>query len=246
MPNRKPSDQLVAYPILAVYGKGQTLEDGMPEPEQTQCPHCGIAFHHAWNSQDLGQDEKGLWRIRLVQCPTCEQFVIELGFRSPAVTSPYYSYRMVHPRVRARMRYSDHIGHEFYDDYLEACEVLPISSKSSAALSRRLLQHILREKAEVKHGSLDAEITEFLEMPRIPNAIAQSVDAVRHVGNFAAHPIKSNSSGEVVSVEPGEAEWNLETLEQLFDYYFLTPAKLAARRESLNQKLRDAGKPELK
>ncbi len=39
------------------------------------------------------------------------------------------------------------------------------------------------------------------------------IDAVRVIGNFAAHPIKSKSTGEIVDVEPGEAEWNLNTLE---------------------------------
>jgi hypothetical protein len=33
------------------------------------------------------------------------------------------------------------------------------------------------------------------------------LDAIRTIGNFAAHPIKSTSSGEIVDVEPGEAEW---------------------------------------
>jgi hypothetical protein len=29
---------------------------------------------------------------------------------------------------------------------------------------------------------------------------------VRTIGNFAAHPIKSTSTGTIVDVEPGEAE----------------------------------------
>ena len=38
----------------------------------------------------------------------------------------------------------------------EACLVLPDSPKASVALSRRCLQHILREAAKVKHGDLYA------------------------------------------------------------------------------------------
>ncbi len=35
-------------------------------------------------------------------------------------------------------------------------------------------------------------------------------------------------------MEPGEAEWNLDTLEGLFDFYYVQPAKTAARKAALN------------
>jgi len=69
------------------------------------------------------------------------------------------------------------------------------------------------------------------------------LDAVRNIGNFAAHPMKSQSTGEIVPVEPGEAEWNLDVLESLFDFHFVAPAKTKARKDALNKKLKDAGKP---
>jgi hypothetical protein len=80
----------------------------------------------------------------------------------------------------------------------------------------------------------------------LPSHIEESLGAVRNIGNFAAHPIKSKSTGEIVPVEPGEAEWNLDTLELLFDFYFVAPAKTKARRDALNKKLSDAGKPPVK
>ena len=63
----------------------------------------------------------------------------------------------------------------------------------------------------------------------LPSHIADSLDAVRNIGNFAAHPAKSQATGEVVPVEPGEAEWTLDTLEELFDFYFVSPARTKAR-----------------
>ena len=83
-------------------------------------------------------------------------------------------------------------------------------------------------------------------IPRLPPDIADNIDAIRNIGNFAAHANKSKSTGEVVDVEPHEAEWNLDVLESLFDFYFVQPAKAKARRDSLNEKLFDAGKPPLK
>ncbi len=76
--------------------------------------------------------------------------------------------------------------------------------------------------------------------------LAHNVDAIRHVGNFAAHPMKSTTSGSIVDVEDGEAEWLLDVLEELFDYYYVAPVKAAARRTALNAKLAAMGKPQLK
>ena len=132
---------------------------------------------------------------------------------------------------------------EFAEDYAEACLVLADSPKASAALSRRCLQHILREKAGVKPGTLFDEIQQVLDSNRLPSDIAESVDYIRNLGNFAAHPAKSASSGEIVPVEPGEAEWCLDVIEVLHDFYFVRPDNIKRRREALNQKLADSGKP---
>jgi hypothetical protein len=129
-------------------------------------------------------------------------------------------------------------------DFREAVSVFPKSKKASAALSRRCLQFILREKAGTKSKDLSGQIDEVLD--ELPSELASNVDSIRHVGNFAAHPLKSQSSGEIVEVEEGEAEWLLDVLEELFDHYYVVPTKAAARRDALNKKLKELGKPPLK
>ena len=44
-------------------------------------------------------------------------------------------------------------------------------------------------------------------------------------------------------MEPGEADWNLDVLESLFDFYYVQPAMLLAKRDALNAKLVAAGNP---
>jgi hypothetical protein len=134
----------------------------------------------------------------------------------------------------------------FRQDFNEAVAVLSLSPKASAALSRRILQAILREKAKTKKRDLADQIDEVIALGHMPTHILEGLDAVRNIGNFAAHPIKSTSTGEIVEVEPGEAEWNLDVLESLFDYYFVQPALTAKRRAALDAKLKDANKPPLK
>jgi hypothetical protein len=105
---------------------------------------------------------------------------------------------------------------------------------------------MLREHGGVKSSDLASEIEQVLKSGKLPTHLAESLDAVRNTGNFAAHPIKSKSTGEIVPVEPGEAEWNLDVLDAFFDFYFVQPAILKRKREALNKKLADAGKPPMK
>ncbi|MBS0337125.1 MAG: DUF4145 domain-containing protein [Proteobacteria bacterium] len=164
------------------------------------------------------------------------------GFHFAGVRKQYLGY----PRSPTRPSPPPEVPKEFSEDYIEAALVLADSPKASAALSRRCLQHILREKAGVKRSDLAKEIEQVLSGNLLPSHLSEAIDAVRNIGNFAAHPIKSTSSGEVVPVEPGEAEWNLDVLEGLFDFFFIQPELLKKRRAALNTKLASAGKPPVK
>ena len=120
---------------------------------------------------------------------------------------------------------------------------MPLSAKASAALSRRMLQAVLRDKAGTKSNDLFDQIEEVVASGKLPSHISNYLHAVRNIGNFAAHGIKSKVTGAIVEVEAGEAEWNLDVLESLFDFYFVEPTKAAKRKADLNLKLKEAGKP---
>jgi hypothetical protein len=145
--------------------------------------------------------------------------------------------QLIHPKGMARSPLPPEVPPTCADDYREACTVLADSAKASAALSRRCLQNLLREHGGVKPGDLYYEIQQVIDSGRLPTDLSAALDAVRAVGNFAAHPIKSTNTGEIVDVEIGEADWLLDTLESLFDFYFVRPAVLKAKRDALNAKL---------
>jgi len=205
-----------------------------------KCRHCLVEFHDEWQSIAHLFDVDGYFSLAHTKCPACNRLHVAY-YRSERFQrgGPF-----LYPRAISRTPVAAEVPPGFAKDYTEACNVLDISPKASAALSRRIVQNVLRERAGVKAPNLDQEIQQVLS--KVPTHIAESLDAVRTVGNFAAHPIKSTSTGEVVDVEPGEAEWNLDTVEALFDFYFVQPAKTAAKRAALNQKLADAKKPPLK
>lgn len=222
-----------------------------------KCPHCLTDFHDESTDTtilrrqgQLIERDQTSWQVRSRLCPTCGRAIITLVSSRWITTPPLVTlFQDVHeylvwPKGIARAPLPKEVTEPFASDYREACLVLADSPKASAALSRYCLQRILREVAGVKASDLSKEIDAVL--PSLPSSIAAALDAVRVIGNFAAHPIKSTNTGEIVDVEPGEAEWSLDVLESLFDFYFVQPALLAAKKAAMNKKLTDAGKPPMK
>ena len=218
-----------------------------------KCPHCLVDFHDNPEGVAIGDDREGRWLVIRQTCPACERFVLHLdcqhvGYHASGARflKDTRTTRLVRPKAPSRIPLPKEVPPEFASDYAEACLVLADSAKASAALSRRCLQHVLREKAGVKKADLADEIQQVIDSGKLPSHLSESLDAIRNIGNFAAHPIKSRSSGELVEVEPGEAEWNLDVLEALFDFFFVQPEIIRKKRAALNLKLTDAGKPKMK
>ena len=215
-----------------------------------KCPHCLTDFHDKEQRPFVGRDPDGDWGIGVCRCSACDRIIVRLfssdqHYGNESWANETRSY-LVRPKVAGRPPVSPEVPKAYAEDYKEACLVIADSPKASSALSRRCLQHLLRGEIKVKHQDLSKEIQEVIDAGKVPSHIAEGLDAIRNIGNFAAHPIKSQSTGEVVPVEPGEAEWNLDVLESLFDFYFVAPAKTKARKDALNKKLKDAGKPPVK
>jgi len=98
---------------------------------------------------------------------------------------------LIHPKGISRPPCPSEVPKKFAEDYIEACLVISDSPKASAALSRRCLQHILRETAKVKPSNLANEIQQVIDSGTLPSHLVEVIDAVRNIGNFAAHPLKS-------------------------------------------------------
>lgn len=209
-----------------------------------KCPHCLKSYHSKPANNYIGNDKDWNWSVIFEKCPSCDKLIIKLEYFG--LTGGGAKSFLVYPKAISRTPLSQDVPEGFAKDYKEACLVIADSPKASAALSRRCLQNILREKAGVKRSDLSREIDDVLSSKQLPSYLAEGIDAVRNIGNFATHPIKSTNTGEIVDVEPGEAEWLLDMLEGLFDFYFVQPAELQRKRDALNKKLAETGKPPMK
>ena len=213
-----------------------------------KCPNCLVAFHDEFQSLNLnpGDALSDSWQVEWCNCPACNNRIIFICYQIGVGPTANYSRVLVCPKGIARSPIPSEVPERYASDFKEACLTLSDSPKASAALSRRCLQNILRDEAKVKKADLSKEIDEVLSSKQLPTYLADSVDAIRNLGNFAAHPTKSTNTGMIVDVESGEAEWLLDVLEGLFDFYFIQPIQLRKKRDMLNKKLADAGKPPMK
>lgn len=229
------------------------------------CPYCAVvfsmdgvsadhcfphfqAFHPHGIYHPQSDDEKD-FTITSHRCPECYGQVMwlnELGPRpvSPTVEREIKAVTLLYPKFPITTLPPE-VPEGYANEFRQAAQTLDISPKASAALSRRCLQALIREKAAIQRPSLFEEIRLLLDRRELPKHLADDLDAIRAVGNFAAHPVKDTNTAEIVDVEPGEAEWTLEVLRELLLFYFVDERKSLQRRDGLNEKLRRAGKPPL-
>lgn len=222
-----------------------------------RCPNCRKEFHpqpdkketYAISEPKSARENAFAFLIQL--CPACFQpLVVYQEGQANSAQNPEYlrevtSQEVVYPASRSA-DIPEEVPEPFQRDLEEAITALEYSPKASAALSRRLLQRVLREQLVIVRRDLSQEIDAFIESSGAPTYLTSAVDAIRTVGNFAAHPLKNTNTGEIVDVEAGEAEWLLDVLDSVFDFVFVQPKRLAAKRKELNEKLAQAGKPPLK
>jgi Domain of unknown function (DUF4145) len=202
-----------------------------------KCPYCGVNSHNKWDEGTVSG--LGGWHYRTAVCPVCKQRTIEL---SPPGKDRRW--RQVHPIGSNRGPVPSEVPKPITADYVEACKVLALSPKASAALSRRCLQVMLNDKGyKDKDDNLARQIDKLLNAGVLPSHVHEIVDAIRNFGNFGAHPINDLTTLQVIDVEPHEAEWCLEILEALFDHFYVRPEAAKKKKAALDAKLKAAGKP---
>ena len=176
-------------------------------------------------------------------CPSCRLEIIKIYNNQTGLDY------IVYPQSSASKSAPQEVPRDIAEDYKESREVLSISPKASAALSRRCLQSILDGHGYTAKNlakQIDAVLAETDTSKSLPPALVDTIDAIRNFGNFSAHPIDDKTTNQIIEVEDHEAEFCLEILDEMFDHFYVRPAKAAARKAALNAKLSAAGKPAAK
>lgn len=219
-----------------------------------KCPHCSVHFYPNWNLKSLPSIVYGKrWFARVASCASCSKEIVDLTISpqnedtNPSLVFiiPHDYWMTVYPRNAIRGTIPVEVPIYIAEDYREASEILSISPKASAALSRRCLQTVLREKG-YKAKDLYQEIEKLLNetdaSKAIPESLRTTIDGIRHFGNFSAHPVTDITTLQVIPVEPHEAEWCLDILDEVFEHFYVRPERARARKAELDAKLKAAGK----
>ena len=230
-----------------------------------ECPHCAVEFFPHWNTGSIKpgsspeteaeEDElfrsgpfvETAWTWSAAKCPACYNPTITIGLVDVEYPQDPLIQNQAYPQFPSRKFALDAVPEAFKTDYVEACKVLPASAKASAALSRRILQAILSDQGYTGKDlfqQIDSVFKEESLAKALPLSIRQTIDAVRNLGNLAAHQTTDKSGLQIIDVDHDEAEWCLEIIEALFVHYYDKPStKDRSRVANLSAKLANANKP---
>lgn len=204
------------------------------------CPHCRVPTPGKITTYWEHKTHLDVAMAVIVwECLSCHEVFYALARGKKDANNQFSGVvRLIYPQIARRPPCPPEVIEPFRSDYEEACAVLPYSAKASAALSRRCLQNLIQRQANISPKlKLWEQIRELAKSPGFPSELAHLLDVIRHCGNGSAHPWEQENTREIIDIEPCEAEWALEVLEALFDYWFVAPIRTEARKAALNQKL---------
>ena len=220
-----------------------------------QCPNCQVAFHtkaEDWQRASCWGRKAGVSKYisLLTICPACNDPIVLLHTETVSNNVARVTEgKVIYPDSSTVVNISTDVPESLRADFIEASKVLSVSPKASAALSRRILQSILREQGYTNRDlakQVDAVLSETDSSKLLPLYIRNNIDAIRNFGNFSAHQQEDNITSEIIDVEPEEAEWCVQIVSDLFDHYYIRPAADRKKLDELNQKLANAGKRPVK
>lgn len=237
------------------------FEDAPSTPGETdvKCPVCGEHSSPAWQAFEtrvehgyvVGLPGAGniLEKVCLdwMRCSNeeCQQLIVRVkeermtGQLSPLLRSDSWIAR---PRFgEAERPIHALVPEPFRTDYAEAAAILALSPRMSAVLSRRILADLLEKYADLTQFSLAKRISQFATDKDHPRQLRENLDHFREIADFAAHTQKDDQAA-IIDVGRKDAEWTLDLLDRLFDYFIVTPAQDQRMREAMNERIKDAGR----
>lgn len=218
------------------------------------CPHCSVSIPSGtWKEIKIYAQHNWHSSIQHFYCTECTQYSVKfikyishipfsnahppnLHQRSP---NTYYE-EFITPKSIPRDSIPKNVEDIYRHDYDAAVKLLPIDANASAAYSRRVLQHYIEKKLQIKKSDLQQEIKELKKLNMYTPQLLDMFDDIRHYGIFATHAKTNQITGEIIGVDFEESESLLDILEELFEYDYALPSRIKERKKKLQEKLRDS------
>ncbi len=182
--------------------------------------------------------------IRWMVCPNhaCREILVKI-FRSNVIAhrlNESESWIAV-PKANEPPRLDESIPEQYERDYREASMILEDSSRMSAVLSRKIIADLLKDYGRFDEHRLTKQIERFIADPSHAQRLKDDLQYGREIGNFGAHRML-DEEGNVVEATKDDAQWALEMVKELFDYFIVTPSRSEKRRREFDKKLEKAGR----
>ena len=161
-----------------------------------QCPVCSGFSSHLWtyNPIDINRDyNESIKFIIIAQCQACNQFSIwitneiQINISRLVLDTSDATLTLIFPNVAEGVpKPNNDMPDDVKKIYIEAGEVLNISPRASAALSRLAIEKLVAH-LHVQGKDLNTQIGSLVSKG-MPIEIQQMLDSVRVIGNNAVHP----------------------------------------------------------
>jgi hypothetical protein len=212
-----------------------------------KCPYqCGANFEPRELRPEVSNPKEarcadGDLAFDLIICPGCSRPIVDLTLYPPHCMDDLDLITRSRVWPRSGRMAPPVVPEAIARDYNEGAFVLDRSPRASAALARRCLEQVLEGYLSATGSDLKKQIDSVKE--KVPENVYRGLHGLRTIGNFSVHLNKDTNTGQIVDVEPEEAEWTLEVLDLLFDFLFVAPARAQERIDGVNSKLKASGKP---
>ena len=194
--------------------------------EPFKCPYCDTTFplihttYSHWHPSFDFSDNKRYESVyptqislRFYLCPSCKR----LSIKASSFGSETGSFDTILLPNSFAIQFPDYVPESIRNDYSEACAIVNLSPKASATLSRRCLQSIIRDFWGIKENTLYQEISEL--QSRVSVAQWQVLNALRNLGNIAAHP--EADVNLIIDIDPDDAVKIIRVIELLIKQWYI-------------------------
>ncbi len=190
-----------------------------------ECPHCRAEIEEKPHVFALGIDPDGEWKVSSQRCHVCDRLIVRL--LGEAGIYP------VRPAGLTRAPLDAAVPADWAAAYRTASELLPYSEEASAAVSRRLLHRVLAACAQAGYGGLSDQIQRAVASPALPDYLKEALSGYARLTGLESDQVRSYRPDALVPAVAGEADWLLDLLESLFDFYYVQPARLKRKLDRL-------------
>jgi hypothetical protein len=129
----------------------------------------------------------------------------------------YKEWQLVPPQKHQVRGWPESVPKVVRDDFTEACLIVDLSPKAAAALARRCLQGMIRDRYGISMKQLFKEIQAL--KGKVDEVTWQAIDALREIGNIGAHP--EQIPDVIIEIGREDAKQLLQFIERLIEEWYV-------------------------